>query len=276
MSQEELKTIQAELTVSRKEYLSPHYIRVYLTGEGIKRFNNTTIGVNNKIMIPPSGINKIYFPELDAEKMEWIQPDEAVRPAIRTYTHRGINLDQQEIWIDFVAHGDEGPASAWAIHAKPGDPLGVLMRDGKSELYPTADHYLLVGDATAIPVLGAILEDLPASAKGVCIIEVHDQSDEQVLQTKADIRFIWLHHSELSLSNNLINTVKQQLLPENSRFAYVAAEFSSVKAIRAYLRKEQNWKQNELYAYSYWKSGTAEDKSSKERHQEKDSIADPR
>ncbi len=66
----------------------------------------------------------------------------AVRPVIRTYTHRGIDLEKNEIWIDFVVHGDEGPASKWALRAKEGDILGLLMKDGKTEWYAQADNYL--------------------------------------------------------------------------------------------------------------------------------------
>ncbi|ALL05909.1 phage tail protein [Pedobacter sp. PACM 27299] len=272
MSKIALQAIKAELKVTRKEYLSPHYLRIYLTGPDISLLGNTTVGVNNKILIPAPDVHKIHFPDFDFQKAEWIQPEESVRPSIRTYTHRGINLTANEIWIDFVVHGDEGPASAWAIRAKEGSVLGVLMHNGKSELYQQAAHYLLVGDATAIPVLGAILEDLPAAAKGVCIIEVHGPQDEQFLATKASIDFIWLHNPAPEKGSKLPEIIREQALPEHSRFGYVAAEFSSVKAIRAYLRKEKNWKQEELYAYSYWKAGAAEDKSSKERHQEKDSI----
>src|SRR5690606_3291813 len=184
------KSIKAALTVTRKEYITPHYIRVYLTGEKIPLFNNTTIGVNNKILIPPKGLNEIHFPEIDQQTRQWKPMPDEIRPFIRTYTHRGIDLEKNEIWIDFVAHGEEGPASAWAIHAEPGDVLGVLMKDGKSEPYRRAENYLLVGDATAIPVLGAILEDLPATSKGICILEVQGKEDEQVLHTKADIEFI--------------------------------------------------------------------------------------
>src|SRR5690606_7563412 len=133
------KPIRAELTITRKEYLTPHYIRVYLTGEDVPLIENTTIGVNNKILVPPKGVNKVYFPALDNETKAWIQPPEEVRPFRRTYTHRGIDLEKNEIWIDFVAHGDDGPASAWAINAQRGDVLGVLMKDGKSELYTPAD-----------------------------------------------------------------------------------------------------------------------------------------
>lgn len=262
------KAIQAELTVSRKEYITPHYIRIFLTGEQVPLIGNTTVGINNKILIPPKGADKVYFPEFDYEKMLWKPQPEEIRPSIRTYTHRGIDLEKNEIWIDFVAHGDEGPASAWALDCKVGDLLGVLMKDGKTELYGKAENYLLAADATGIPVLAAILEDLPATAKGTCIIEVHGEEDKQNLETAADIHFIWLYNKKPKRGSKLAEVVREQILPEESRSGYVAAEFSSVKEIRSYLRKEKHWKQEELYAYSYWKSGVAEDKSAVERHQE--------
>lgn len=272
MSKQNIPTIRAELYVSRKEYITPHYIRVFLTGEDVPKFANTTIGVNNKIMVPPKGINQIHFPDYDYEKMEWVQPPEELRPSIRTYTHRGIDLITNEIWIDFIAHGDEGPASAWAISAQKGDALGVLMKDGKSELYPLTENYILLGDSTAIPALSAILESLPPTAKGICMIEVHGKDDEQEISTKAAIEFIWLHNSNPQTGSKLATELKQLVLPEENRFAYVAAEFSSVKEIRAYLRKEMAWQREELYAYSYWKSGVAEDQSVQDRQKEKESV----
>ncbi|UKB85688.1 siderophore-interacting protein [Chryseobacterium sp. MEBOG06] len=262
------KAIQTEFTVSRKEYITPHYIRIFLTGEKVSLIANTTVGVNNKILIPPKGADQVHFPEFDYDKMQWKTQPEEIRPTIRTYTHRGIDLENNEIWIDFVAHGDEGPASAWALDAKKGDLIGVVMKDGKTELYGKADHYILVADSTGIPVLAAILEDLPATAKGICIIEVDSQEDEQNLQTLAEIEFIWIYNEHPQQGSRLAEVVKEQVLPEGSRSGYVAAEFSSVKEIRRYLRKDKQWKQEELYAYSYWKSGVAEDKSATERHAE--------
>jgi len=260
--------IQLELIVIKKEYLTPHYIRITLTGEGVEAIANTTVGIHNKILIPPRGLNKVYFPQFDDDKKQWIHPEVHLRPSIRTYTHRGIDLEKKEIWIDFVAHGDEGPASAWAMTAKPGDILGVMMKERKSQLYTQADHYILIADATGIPVIGAILEDLPAYAKGDCIIEVHSKEDEQHLQTKANIRFHWLHNSKPQGGSLLPDLVKQLELPENNRYAHIVAESSSVKEIREYLRKEKNWEREEFAAFSYWKSGVSEDKSTSERIQE--------
>nr|WP_121272277.1 siderophore-interacting protein [Pedobacter schmidteae] len=260
--------IQLELFVSKKKYLTPHYIRITLTGDGIEAIANTTVGINNKILIPPAGLSKIYFPKYDAEKRQWIELSDEIRPWVRTYTHRGIDLEKKEIWIDFVAHGDEGPASAWAINARPGDVLGVMMKEKKTELYPQADNYILIADATGIPVLGAILEDLPATAKGICIIEVHGKEDEQNLETKANMEFQWLHNDSPQKRSLLPAMLKRLELPEKSRYAYVAAEFSAVKEIREYLRKGKKWQRDELDAFSYWKSGVAEDKSATERRQE--------
>lgn len=272
MSTEKATPIRAVFTVTRKTYITPHYIRVYLTTEDILPFANTTVGVNNKILVPPAGVNTIHFPDFDYQTMQWIQPPLEVRPSIRTYTHRGIDLETNELWVDFVAHGDEGPASAWAIQANPGNVLGILMKQGKGALYPVAEQYMLVGDATAIPVLSAILEDIPAGTKATCILEVHGKEDKQVIPTKADVTFIWLYNEHPQEGSELATVFKQQSLPASLRFAYVAAEFSTVKEIRSYLRKEQGWTKEELYAYSYWKSGVAEDQSTADRQQEKASI----
>ncbi len=268
MSSERFELIELSLYVSRKEYLTPHYIRVYLQGEGVEQLKNTTIGVNNKILIPPKGISTIHFPKIDYKKMQWIPLPKEIRPIIRTYTHRGFDSNKKEIWIDFVTHGDEGPASSWAINAKKGDLLGVLMAEGKTELYKNAKHYILVGDATGIPVISAILEDLPSSATGTCLIEVFDESDKQDLITKASIEFIWLYNSHPQKGSELANQLKKIPLPEEDRFAYIAAEYATVKNSRQYLRKEKLWHVDEVNAYSYWKAGTSEDKSEQDRRKE--------
>lgn len=262
------KPIRVQLKVVRKEYITPHYIRVFLRGEGVMELAETTVGINNKILIPPIGATEIHFPEMDPKTRKWKPQDPEKESVVRTYTHRGIDLEKKEVWIDFVAHGDEGPASAWAIRAEKGDVLGVMMKRGKRSLYTPAENYVLVGDATAIPVIACILEDLPSSAKGICILEVNGVEDEQIIQTEADMDFIWLHNPDPQKGSDLFEVLQQQNLPSENRFAYVAAEFSAVKSIRTYLRKDQNWDREELYAYSFWRSGKAENESAAARRME--------
>ena len=255
------KPVREVMTVIDKQMLTPHYIRIYLTAQPdtIANIATMTIGANNKVAIP---IDKTQPLDLE-DKSSFV---------IRTYTHRGVDVEKQQVWIDFVAHGDEAPASGWATHAQVGDELGVMMKPKNKALCPETDHILLVGDATAIPVLGAILQDLPATTSGHCIIEVHDKEDEQDLPTEANMTMTWLHNADPMHGSQLVDAVKEMTLPKvgQSRFAYVASEFASVKAIRQYLKGEQQWSRDELYAFSYWKAGVAEDQSASARREEKD------
>jgi len=263
------KIIRNVLRLKRKEYVTPHLIRVTLEGDAVAEYKDCTPGNNNKIFIPPEGVKEVHFPEYNEELEIWLHPEPHLVPAVRTYTHRAIDLENGEMVIDFVHHGDNGPASRWAIHAQPGDELGVAMKAGAKELYPRVSDYLLAGDATAIPVLSCILESLPARASGVCVIEVHGPEDELRIRTAADIRFIWLHNPHPEEGSELAATVKGLVLPEKDRFAYVAAEYRSVKTLREYLRS-CGWSKEELYAFSYWKAGVAEDQSAQERRAERE------
>lgn len=256
--------------LKNREYITPHYIRLTLTNQNLDPVKDATIGNNNKIYIAPNGQEKVHFPEYDFDKMEWKPMQEDQKPHIRTYTHRGINLEKKELYIDFVAHGDEGPASNFAINAPLGSELGISMKTDASPLYPKVENYLLVGDATAIPVLACILESLPENTKVHTIIEVISIEDIQPLKTAAKATFEWLINptpsQDSSLSHKAILYAEE--MKSSSRFAYIAAEFSTVKDIRNFLRKEKLWTKDELYAYSYWKFGKSETNSEIERREE--------
>lgn len=255
--------VREVMIVTHKQIITPHYIRIYLTGrlDTITNIATMTIGVNNKILIP-------------LDKTQPLDLNDKNNFTIRTYTHHGVDIEKQQIWIDFIAHDDESPASGWATHAQVGDQLGVLMKPKNKPLYPAVDNFLLIGDATAIPVLGAILESLPSGSTVQCIIEVYGKEDEQDLLTLANVEMTWLHNADPVQGSQLADTIKSLTLPSEklSRFAYIAGEFSSVKAIRHYLKKEKNWAANELYAFSYWKSGATEDNSANDRRAEKEGL----
>lgn len=264
------------LTVKKKENLTPHYIRITFTGDDVPLFKDATIGKNNKIFFPPEGTKEVHFPRVDEANGDAEEIPENLKPIRRTYTHRGIDLDKGEMYVDFIAHGDSGPASAWALRAKPGDPLGIAMKLGTGPLHPPADWFLFVCDATGIPVIASILEHLPANVKGEAYIEVLNEEEELPLATEADISIHWIHNPQPGEKQVLPEVVRKANIPDHSNtsvFGYVAAEFSSVKAIRYFLRKEVGWPQSALYAYSYWKFGKSEDGSVSDRQEEKKSFS---
>ncbi|MGY0041167.1 siderophore-interacting protein [Pedobacter sp. NJ-S-72] len=114
-------------------------------------------------------------------------------------------------------------------------------------------------------------DTLPSTATGVAYIEIPGKEDKQELKTEADIQINWIYNTTPGENTLLADAVRTVKIPEQentTHFAYVAAEFSSVKDIRQFLRKEQAWDQSELYAYSYWKFGANEDGSVNTRRQE--------
>lgn len=258
-----------KFTLHSKEWITPHFIRITLQGD-VQPYKDCVLGVNNKIFVPPVGVKKVFFSETNTETGELILPPEDERPSLRTYTHRGIDIENNLLIIEFVNHGENGPASRWALHAEKGDELGVAMKLKDAPLHPDADWYFLIGDATALPVLSCILEALPETAQGKVILEVPTQEDQQQLIKPEGITIEWIYNLHPENGSILAEKVKEIQLPNStSKFAYVAAEFSTVKSLRNYFRKDLGFSAQELYAYSYWKAGVSEDKSTSERQEEK-------
>ena len=87
---------------------------------------------------------------------------------MRTYTIPHLRPAQCDVDIDFVLHGETGPASRWALHAQPGANLQIVAPDrrfsaeqiGDFEWTPPAElgQLLLMVDATALPATEAFLE----------------------------------------------------------------------------------------------------------------------
>lgn len=262
--------IREVLPVVRKERITPNYMRVVFGGENVAKYNMVTVGVNNKLFFPPPGVKEIHFPEF--KPTEFVHAPEEVRPALRTYTCRALDLEKNEMTVDFALHGEEGIASAWAINCKIGDEIGVAMKAISLELYPHADWYLLAGDATALPVLSVILETLPKEARGIAFIEVQTAEDVQKIETESQVEIKWIHNPTPGKTTQLQDAVCTADFPADetlTKFAYIAAEVSSVRDIRQFLRQEESWNAKELNAYGYWKLGDTEEKSVHERHEEK-------
>ena len=253
-------------TVKYKTFLTPHYIRVTLaaTDEQLERLKEIKIGSFNKLFIPPSGVTVI---ELLDRVVPAVTP---YAPTVRTYTTRNIDVKRQEISIDFVAHGDNGPASAWALGASAGDGLGIAFKVSSRPLVPEAERYVLIGDATARPVISAILEGLSPGTKANVLLEVYDQDDELPLHSAADVHLQWLHNPHPERGSRLADVAKSMLPPGAAKghHIFIAAEQRTVKELRNYIKDKLGLVYGEYQATAYWKAGESEQQSVAERRAE--------
>jgi NADPH-dependent ferric siderophore reductase len=101
--------------------LSPAFQRITFSGVDLDLFADNGYDQRIKLIVPLPGVG---IPHLDTGP-DWYAawralPDEKRNP-MRTYTVRAVRPERREVDVDFVLHGDTGPASGWATRAVPGD-----------------------------------------------------------------------------------------------------------------------------------------------------------
>ncbi len=242
--------VRSAFTVKEKQFITPHYIRVVfeMSDEQVALFRNVKIGRHNKLFIPVNG----------------------TEPAVtRTYTTRHIDYLQKELWVDFVAHGNNGPASFWANRSAAGSVLSIAMKEGDKPLFPAANDYLFVGDSTAIPVIAAMLEQLPGGVNARVILEIYGKEDELKLLSKANLSIEWLHNPVPEKESSLAETVRRTVLAGEKGYVFVAAEYDTVKSLKGYFKEELALPPENYSVVSYWKRGVSEDQSSFDRQQQR-------
>ncbi|WBB68091.1 siderophore-interacting protein [Micromonospora sp. WMMD812] len=192
--------------------------------------------------------------------------DPEVRAVMRSYTIRAQRPEHAEVDIDFVVHGDTGPASRWAGRAGAGDQvvlLGPTTADNRSVCFRPPDDtglILLAADETALPAVGGILDWLPAGTRVRAWIEVPDAADIQQLSTAAQAEVRWLvRGSTPPGSRLLVDAVRAARLPAGTPYAWVAGESSIVRAVRRHLVAERDLDRRRVTFSGYWRQGASED-----------------
>lgn len=190
--------------VSRVERLSPHFTSVTFAGDDLHEFGTAGLDQRVKVVLPLPEIGFAAFPEGDDWYGSWRELPAGLRNPFRTYTVRAVRPQVREVDIVFVAHGDAGPASAWAAKAAPGDEVVLI---GPDELSPgrtvgidwrpgDVETLLLAGDETAAPAIASILESLPSDATGVALIEVPAHGDRLDVRAPAGVEVRWLARAD--------------------------------------------------------------------------------
>jgi NADPH-dependent ferric siderophore reductase len=242
--------------------LSPRMRRVRFSCENVAAFTGNA-GYHVRLLLPPAGKHPVW-PSLDASgRMVWPTGDDAL--VSRVYTIRDVDVDNGQVDIDFVLHNDvPGPASAWAAKVLPGDTVGMLGPSG-GQVAP-ADHYLVVGDETALPAISRLLRELPENSRGTAFIEVQDNEEIQQLTHPTNVSIHWLLRGAAApgtttLLQDAVRTIPKPSVQETC-FVWVSCEFTACHTIRAYLRGNWDAPKGSYLATSYWRRGISDDGTS--------------
>lgn len=257
-------------TAAAVEDVTPHMRRVTFAGPSVAEYIATGQFPNIKLLLPlPDGTYGV--PELDdpsstEETVIRTRPD--LHSRVRTYTVRRYDAAAATLAIDFVMHGDEGLASAWAARAEAGSTLGIAGGGGRA--ISAAPDYLICGDETALPAIGNILENLPADARGTAYLEIGDESARQDLIAPPGITVHWLSRegAPAGTTRLLSQAAAAHPLTEGT-FAWAAAESAEVLAIRKDLRK-RGLARRSMLVIGYWRRGLTENGYAKSANHDRD------
>ena len=211
------------VTVAAVKQLSPHFMRLTLTGEELQHFSTAGDDQRIKLFLPtPQGtLSDLGLQDGSAADGTWYenwrQEPEDRRSPMRTYTVRAVRPQQREIDVDLVLHGDAGPASRWAQQVREGDALRVVGADARSVNWDSgrdwhpgqARQALLAGDETAVPAVCAILENLPAGLQAHAFLEVPTSEDFLDIDLPQGAQITWLARSGAPHGEKLAPAVRR-------------------------------------------------------------------
>lgn len=262
MTQHEHRTvrhtiIRRTIEVLSSKRITPHMQRIVFGGEELRGFHSAAPDDHVKLIFPNTQ-GELVFPTMGPNGPEY--PAHAVPSPMRDYTPREYNAERNELIVDFVVHGD-GPASTWAEQAAPGQRIGVGGPRGSFIVANDFDHYVLIGDETALPAIGRWLDDMPAGARVRVAAEIPESADRQPLGSQAHYEVTWLERQGAdAASSELLEVALRELaeLPGDT-FYWIAAESRRARSMRKYLVEERGVPKEWIRATGYWKADGTED-----------------
>lgn len=238
-------------TVERVQRLSPHMVRVVLGGDGLAGFEPTpfTDSYVNLLFRPPSASYDVPF-DLDLARSlprdQW--------PAPRRFTVRSWDPRRRHLTIDFVTHGDEGVAGRWAQGARAGDRLALRGPSGGYRPDTDAAWHLMIGDESALPAIGASLEQVPDGVPVFVVALVDGPADELDLPSPGRLHLSWLHRDANPGADDLLLRAAEKLNPPGGRVqAFVHGEAVETRAVRKHLLGERGIPREALSVSPYWR-----------------------
>ncbi len=244
-----------EMRVEEAFDLTPRMRRIVLSGSDLARFGHG--GLHVRLVLPPEG-RAPRWPRMGEDGCP-VWPDGEDAPALRVYTLREVRPERGEVVIDMLRHdGDETPGAGFAARARPGQVVGLSGPIGSA--LPCAASQILIGDETALPAIGRMLERLDAQASARVIVEVAGPEEEQPLPSRARVDITWLHRGRGPSLADSVEALDPGAFPQDT-FLFAGCEFGDFARVRRLVRDRWAWGRERHHVTAYWRRGVAGEKA---------------
>jgi len=225
------ETRRRVITLASVERLTPHMLRLHFAGPELRDFASDA----------PDDHVKLFFGE-----------------AMRDYTPRRFDPGSGTLTLDFALH-EAGPATRWALAARPGDTLEIGGPRGSAVVPDDFDWYLLIGDETALPAIGRRIEELRPGVPVTSFVLVPEPADAQRFATAASWSGHWIARGDSTDDAALLLAAMEGFtLPRGEGFVWIAAEAQAARAVRRHVVEVLGHPRAWTKAAGYWLRGVAD------------------
>ena len=231
VQRQQLERVRRNLTVTHVERVTPRMVRVTLGGDELAGFASPS----------PDDHIKVFFSAPDGSSQG------------KDYTPRHFDAERKLLSIDFAIH-EGGLGSAWAQQAKVGDAITIGGPRGSTVISAPGAWWLLIGDATALPSISRRLEEADNGTRIIAVVAVEDKEEEQHIETRANLKMIWVHRSQTQAANAapILKVLEELKLPEGPGFVWIGAETEVSRSLRAYFIDVIGHSSEWIKASAYW------------------------
>lgn len=243
------------VAVQRIERVGPRLISVTVGGAELDGFAVPEPAASVRLLLPSHGNRALVMPGWDGN--EFLLPDGS-RPRIRTLTPLRPDATANEVDLAIVVHPG-GAASGWAQAARPGDEVALSGPGRGYAPDPAVRDLLLVGDETAIPAIGQLLEAVPREVAVRVLVEVAEPSGRLDLPLRAGAAVQWVDLAAgTSPGDAMVAAVRSAEIGRDTH-VWAAGEAAAVQRLRRYLFEERGLPRSQAHVRGYWKSGRSGD-----------------
>ncbi|MGW8566024.1 siderophore-interacting protein [Isoptericola sp. NPDC055881] len=207
-----------------------------------------------KVFLPDPATGALHAPTLAADG--GLQRPAGVVSISRDLTVRATRTVDgvAEVDVDWVLHGDEGPASAWAARATPGDEVVLAGPRGSAGVPEGIARLTLVGDETGLPALARWAAAVEPGVPVTAIVEIGDDVDEAHVEDELDGAAVEILY-RTDGPGQLVEAVRSLGALGPDELFVGLGEAGDLVPVRRHLRRELGLPAEQVLVSGYWRRG---------------------
>ena len=227
---------------------SPRLLRITLAGDGLRSLVVDQPAASVRLLVPSPDDDGLEMPTWDGN--EFLLADGS-RPILRTFTPLRVDNGAGCLDLEIVRH-EGGAISSWAETAAPGNPAALSGPGRGVELPHGVTQLIVLGDETALPAVGQLMEWLSEEVEVEAHVEVI--SKDAVVEMPGDDDAVTWHVSVSDPPGSALVEVARSFgdLSESTHL-WAAGEASAMQAIRSHLFTDLGLPRTRATVRGYWK-----------------------